>query len=399
MLPRALGRWAQLLYGRTVMASQRGRWRWPAADRAVLALAAVVLVLAAASNDDASDVVDPRGLDALSVVLLGVGVALVAAGGRWPASAATGAMGLTFLWYGLGYESGLINVITLAAFYRLGVSDRHDRKLAVVGISVAASLIMIVGVGGDTWWEGLTASGYVVMAVLFGDLIRSRHLLVFQYAAEAEQAQRDAERRIAEERLRIARDVHDLLAHTVASMTVQAGVAADALDRDQSTVRKALADIRTAGRSAMGEMRATVSLLRSGTEPLATAPAPRLDGVAELVDTARTRGIDVHLVVDRPAGPLPELVELTAYRVVQESLTNVVRHADATTATVSVRADDHHLIIEVHDDGSPAADATPGFGLRGMAERVESLGGRLWHGADGTGGWTVRAELPLRGAS
>jgi signal transduction histidine kinase len=380
-----------------MMASQRGRWRWPTADRAVLALAAVVLVLAAASNDDASDVVDPRSIDVLAVVLLGIGGALVAAGGRWPASVAAAAMGLTFLWYGLGYESGLVNVVTLAAFYRLGLSARHDRKLAVVGVSVAASLVMIVGVGGDSWWAGLTASGYVVMAVLFGDLIRSRHLLVAQYAAEAERAQRDAERRIAEERLLIARDVHDLLAHTVASMTVQAGVAADALDRDQTTVRRALADIRTAGRSAMDELRSTVSLLRSGAEPLATAPAPRLAAVADLVEAARTHGTEVQLVLDPPAEPLPELVELTAYRVVQESLTNVVRHADATTATVSIRTDDRHLIVEVNDDGSPTVDPSPGFGLRGMAERVESLGGQLWHGPDSTGGWTVRAELPITG--
>lgn len=237
------------------------------------------------------------------------------------------------------------------------------------------------------------------MAVLFGDLIRSRHLLVAQYAAEAEQAQRDAERRIAEERLRIARDVHDLLAHTVASMTVQAGVAADALDRDQSAVRRALADIRTAGRAAMGEMRATVSLLRSGTEPLATAPAPRLAAIPDLVDATRTQGLDVQLILQPPTEPLPELVELTAYRVVQESLTNVVRHADATGVTVSVRTDDHRLVVEVRDDGNPATDAPPGFGLRGMAERVESLGGRLWHGADGTGGWTVRAELPVHGGT
>ena len=348
-------------------------------------------MLAAASNNDA-DNVDAVGLDPPALVLLGIGAALVALGGRWPASVATAAMTLTFLWYGVGYDSGLINVVTLAAFYRLGLSDRHDRKLAVVGASVVASLVMIVGVGDDSWWEGLTAAGYVVMAVLFGDLIRSRHLLVSQYAADAAQAQRDAERRIAEERLQIARDVHDLLAHTVAAMTVQAGVAADALDRDLTAVEKALADIRSAGRAAMSEMRATVSVLRSGTEP--TAPAPRLDGISGLVEAARAHGIEVQLDLHRPEKPLPELVELTAYRVVQESLTNVIRHANATVAAVTVHADDGCLVVEVCDNGTHAQQAAPGFGLRGMAERVESLNGQLWHGDDGTGGWTVRAELP-----
>jgi signal transduction histidine kinase len=366
----------------------------------VLVLGALVLVLAAASNDDSGAVADPRSLDALAAVLFAIGAIVVAAGGRFPASAAIAALAVTFLWYGFGYVSGLVNVVTVAAFYRLGASDHASRKLAVTGVSVVASLVVIVAFSGDSWWEALTAAGYVVMAVLFGELIRSRRLLVERHEAEAAQLQRDAQRRIAEERLQIARDVHDLLAHTISSMTVQAAVAADAIDRDGDTAREALASIRHAGRAAMQEMRATVSLLRSSQDGAATAPAPRLARIPELVDVTREHGLAVDLVLDPPDRPLPELVELTAYRIVQESLTNVARHAaDASRADVTVRADGAVLTVEVHDDGCSAGPATPGFGLRGMAERVESIGGRLWHGVGDDGGWTVRATIPLAGSS
>lgn len=392
----ALGDGIGLFYGRAV--EDRCVTRWPDADRLVLALAALVLVLAAASSDEPSGIGNPRGLDALAIGLLCVGAGLVVVAGRFPAVAAASAMALTFGWYGVGYQSGLVNVVTLAAFYRLGRNDTQRTKLIVVGASVVASLVMIVGVGGESWWEGFTASGYVVMAVLFGELIRSRHLVVERYAAEAEQAQRDAERRIAEERLQIARDVHDLLAHTVSSMTVQAGVAVDALDRDRGAVREALASIRRSGRDAMAEMRATVSVLRSGAEPPATTPVPRLDRLEELVDAARVQGVEVSLEVNGLPEAVPELVELTVYRIVQESLTNVVRHASATDASITVGADGSGLCVEVHDGGRGAPAGTAGFGLRGMSERVASVGGELWHGVDDDGGWTVRARLPLPAA-
>ena len=148
----------------------------------------------------------------------------------------------------------------------------------------------------------------------------------------------------------------------------------------------------------MQELRATVSLLRAGEDVLTTAPAPRLARIGELVDVTREHGIEVALVLDPPSVPLPELVELTAYRIVQESPTNVLRHADASRADVSVTGDSSFLMIEVHDDGPAMGPVTPGLGLRGMAERVESIGGQLWHGIAADGGWTVRAHIPLAGS-
>jgi signal transduction histidine kinase len=266
----------------------------------------------------------------------------------------------------------------------------------VAGIAVAALLVSMVLVRDESVGSAWPAAGYVVMAVLFGEFIRNRQLLVDHLAERAERAEADAERRVVEERLRIARDIHDVLAHTVSVMTVQAEVAADAIDRDRDTVDTAVRAIKQAGREAMAEVRATVAVLRSGGDPAATAPSPRIADVGELVDAAREQGLDVEVDVVLSGRALPEMVELTTFRVVQEGITNVVRHACAASARVMIHEEPSSVVVEVHDDGRAAGGpVAAGFGLRGMAERVESIGGTLWHGQDVTGGWVVRASLPL----
>ncbi len=180
-------------------------------------------------------------------------------------------------------------------------------------------------------------------------------------------------------------------------MTVQAGVGQDELARGSGGAAAALGAIREAGREAMEEIQALVAVLRDGTDPASTAPAPRLDRLAELVATTRAAGVDVDLTVDVPPGVVSDVVALTAYRVVQESLTNVARHAGARHATVAVGVEGGTLVVDVHDDGqaAPAAAANTGFGLRGMRERVESVGGRLDAGPDPSRGWRVRARIPV----
>jgi signal transduction histidine kinase len=365
------------------------------ADRVVLALAAVVLVIAAVGTDEPTVDV-PRSLDGWAAALVLLGVAVLVVGAARPAVAAPVVLGVAFVWYGAGYTSGLINAVTVVAYYRLGRSDGAGPKVAVTVASTVAVVANMVAFGGETWWSAVSAAGYLVMSVLFGELVRNRALLVEQYAARAERAEAEAERRVAEERVAIARDVHDLLAHTVSVMTVQAGVAADALDRDPAVTRRALAAIRAAGREATGEVQATVAVLRGGGAPTGTAPVPRLDRLDELLDAVRGHGVDVELDRDLRDGDLPELVELTAYRVVQEALTNVVRHAGASAVRVAVRDDPDALAVEVADDGAGAdRGASAGFGLRGMAERVEAVGGSVHHGPAEGGGWVVRAVLPV----
>ena len=369
--------------------------RFVSADRLALGFAATVIVLAAASTDNPAAGMTQRDLDGWAVLLLAAAGALLLGGRRFPGAVALAVLAVSLLWYGTGYTSGLVNVTTLVAFYCLGSSRGRWRTFVVPGVAVVALLVGMVVFGDETVGSGLTAAGYVLMAVLFGQFVRNRQLLVGQLADRAARAESDAERRVVEERLWIARDIHDVLAHAVSAMTVQAEVAADALDRDHGAVRAAVQAIREAGREAMGNVRATVAVLRSGGDLAGRTPVPRIAEVEELVDAAREQGLDVELDVVLSGRVLPEMVELTTFRVVQEGLTNVVRHAGAASAQVTIHEAASVLVVEVRDDGRAGGGrVTPGFGLRGMAERVESIGGELWHGRQAPGGWVVRITSP-----
>jgi signal transduction histidine kinase len=198
-------------------------------------------------------------------------------------------------------------------------------------------------------------------------------------------------RQAEDERLRIAREVHDVVAHSLAMINVQAGVAAHVADRRPEEAVKALLAIKEASRAALVDLRATLGVLRSGE---GTAPTPSLSRLQELIDPV---GKPVE-VVGEP-GALPTSVDVAAYRIVQESLTNALRYApDATAITIRFVRDDEQLELSVSDDGSGGESSVgSGTGLRGMRERVEALGGELHAGVSPRGGFEVRAVLPIRG--
>jgi signal transduction histidine kinase len=198
-------------------------------------------------------------------------------------------------------------------------------------------------------------------------------------------------RQVEEERLRIAREVHDVVAHSLAMINVQAGVAAHVADRRPEEAVKALLAIKEASGTALADLRATLGVLRSGE---GTTPVPSLRRMRELLD-AVTTPVEV---IGEP-GDLPAPVDTAAYRILQESLTNALRYAtDATLITVAFRREDDHLELAVRDNGTGAPPSVgAGTGLRGMRERVEALGGELTAGRLARGGFEVRALLPLRG--
>jgi signal transduction histidine kinase len=219
-----------------------------------------------------------------------------------------------------------------------------------------------------------------------------------QAAMQREVAAREmeAERRLSDERLRIAREVHDVVAHSMVGINVQAGVAAHLLAEDPEQARDALVQIKRTSGDALADLRATLGLLRDPDTSAPVGPSLGLRDLDTVAEQLRAAGIEVAVDVSA-VDSVPAPVHSASYRIVQEALTNVLRHANAHTVRVVVRADDKALAVEVSDDGDGSGDASAGSGagVRGMLERAQSLGGTLRAGPRPGGGWRVEATLPL----
>ncbi|HEX2054209.1 MAG TPA: histidine kinase [Actinomycetota bacterium] len=304
-------------------------------------------------------------------------------------------------YHALGYPGAgpfpalMVSLFTLAA---LGM-----RAIAVTAATAAAGAALLMQVIGEG--TSLLSPTIIMPAVLAATSVlageaahnRSRYLAEVRERLARAEADREIEtqRRLTEERLRIARELHDIIAHTITVITVQAGEAQDALDRYPEQARKALKTIREASREAMSELKATVGVLR---EPAAgepeRKPAPGLRDLPELVSSAGGGALATRLEIEGDPRPLPTAVELTAYRIVQESLTNVIRHAGASLARVVVRYEPSILTVSVDDDGKGSNGSGGGHGIAGMRERAEAVGGRLEAGEAPNGGFRVWAVLP-----
>jgi signal transduction histidine kinase len=250
---------------------------------------------------------------------------------------------------------------------------------------------------------------FVAAPLILGRAVRNQRNYLAALVDRAETAERtrdeEARRRVGEERLRIARDVHDVVAHAMVAINVQAGVGAHLLDRDPEQARRTLKDIEKVSSEALSDLRSTLGMLRADTADNHAAdnhgapvrPAQGLRELDELSESLRTAGIEVDLDVDPATATLPASVTSTGYRIVQEALTNVVRHAGGSHARVRVTRGDDALVIEVDDDGGDEVSAAPpgaGHGVRGMRERAQAAGGTLEAGPLAGGGWRVVATLP-----
>ncbi|HEX7083555.1 MAG TPA: sensor histidine kinase [Gaiellaceae bacterium] len=200
---------------------------------------------------------------------------------------------------------------------------------------------------------------------------------------------------VAEERARIARELHDVVAHSVAVMTVQAGAAQAMLERDPARAADPVRAVQETGRQALAEMKRLVGMLREGDEEIGLDPQPGLTQVGELLGPVRETGVDAELEVSGERRPLPPGVELSAYRIVQEALTNVLKHAGCGRVRVALRYAASELEVEVADDGRGPVASSRGHGLAGMRERAAVFGGSLETVAPEAGGFVVRARLPL----
>ena len=234
------------------------------------------------------------------------------------------------------------------------------------------------------------------VVVVAGIAVANRRAYVHSIRDRAEQ---DARRRLDEERLRIARELHDVVAHTMATINVQAGVAAHVLPTHPEAAAESLQAIKIASKEGLRELRAILNVLRQADDADPTQPAPGTAQLETLITGARRAGLDTTLTVTGESVPLPAAVDLAAYRIVQESLTNAIRHAGPATAAISLGYGRDELRIEVTDTGrgpAPSAGHNGGHGLAGMRERAATVGGTLETGPGSAGGFRVAARLPLR---
>jgi signal transduction histidine kinase len=327
--------------------------------------------------------------------------AVLVARRRRPVLVALATMLVTFAYHLSGYPGEAPGFAMFVAFYSVAAYGKRMRSLAACGALVLlAQLIPTLPPNRIPWTSFAVLGPAFGMAwmVVLGAAARQRRLAALERVRQAaSRAESDLRERLAEERLRIARELHDVLAHTISVIAVQSGLALDSIDADPARARTALQRVRAAAREAMPELRAALGLLRGDGQGNADlVPQPGLAQLADLAEQARLAGLRVDLTLPEPDTTTTPLLGLTAYRIVQEALTNVVRHAGAGTVTVDVRRDGTMLSIEVRDDGRGTSAGTgTGLGIAGMRERASLVGGDLSAGPAKDGGFQVRATLPL----
>jgi signal transduction histidine kinase len=375
----------------------------------------VVLALVVATGEIVGSEIVSRAsgstmkLDALAYALLLATALPLAVRDRYPTAVLGIVTGAAVAYTLLGYPGGFYTVaIVLAIWAAVAAGRRLAAVLTGVALVVAFVLVRFVVESGHAIdpdapiWLG----GWLVAAFVLGEVSRSRRQYVEQVEQRAIDAERtreeEARRRAGEERLRIARELHDVLAHNISMINVQAGVAVHLLDRQPEQARTALVAISQASKEALRELRATLGVLRQVDEEEPLAPAPGLEALDDLVASAAAAGVTVAVERAGEPRPLPAGIDLAAYRIIQESLTNVARHSATDRASVSIHHGKGEVVITVEDDGNGVkSDAPPraGNGLAGMQERAAAAGGELEAGPRPDGGFRVRARLPLDGVT
>jgi signal transduction histidine kinase len=305
------------------------------------------------------------------------------------------------------FPPSLVIVGLLIALYSAGTMLERRRFLAwAVGCGAVVVLLTALPSWGSTpFWADLVRNvALLSVAAALGDATRNRRAYieeVIRRAAEAERTrEEEARRRVDEERLRIARELHDVTAHSLSIVAVQSGVALHVLDTDREAARAALTAIRETSRTSLQELRAMLGVLRGSgdvAEGLPLAPTPGLARVEDLARPLRDAGLHVEVVGPPEGEPLAAMVDASAYRIIQEALTNVLRHAGTASVRVTITRDAGSVGIGVVDDGPGAASgaSAEGHGIAGMRERALALGGTFAAGPLPGGGWRVAATLPL----
>ena len=371
---------------------------------------AVLVLAASAAGVGPPWIVSPRPLDAVAVGLVGVVAGALALRRRYPISVLVVLNAVALAWAAAGYPgrwivlAPLLGCYTLAALrgWRWGLAGAVGTALsALVAIRVAFGAAEPPGgTAGIAVWMAATAGAAGTAVGYYRALLVATRA---QLAREAQTREEQARRRAVEERLRIARELHDVFGHTMATISVQAGVGIHLLKTRPGQAVAALTTIKQISDQALTDVRTILGVLRADNDPdQPRTPRGGLDQLDALLDPVRTAGVQPQLTVHGSARPLPAAVDLAAYRIIQEALTNVLRHARARTVQLDLRYEPSQVVIRIRDDGSAASpgqagtNGQDGHGISGMRERALALSGQFTAGPHPDGGFQVRCALPTQ---
>jgi signal transduction histidine kinase len=382
------------------------RWRdSPARDPVYAVLIAVVLVAGSdgeAHPNQPADIIQFRGhalphTHSVELLLVAAACLVLAVKRRYPVTVLLLSTAFAAAYSFPHNENGAVLVAPPIALYTVSQVVPVRRAIALAALTLA----VLAGATAATNPFGPTGGGFfllpaMIAAALFGGIaVANRRAYVASIHARVDE---EARRRVDDERLRIARELHDVVAHSMATISVQAAVAEHVLAANPTAAAEALRSIRGASRDGLRDLRAILNVLRQADEADPVEPAPGLAQLDALVDRASQAGLPTKVRREGAPRPLPPGVDLAAYRIIQESLTNSIKHAGPAIATIWLRYAESALQVEVTDTGRGAAAGTDstgaGHGLIGMRERAASVGGTLEAGPDPSGGYRVVAVLP-----
>ena len=397
---------SHVLLGQAMMATA-GRLRlwWARPDRhrwtdVALALA-IGIVEILATHLAAQTQPERRTLDAAGTVLLATGAAALVVRRQHPVVALCVAEASMLLFWLLGYPRGPVFLAVAVAIFTAATAGRRVVAWVALLIGFAAIALLPHLLGNDAAPSPpvtVALAGWMVVLAVSAEVVRvrrEREVAALRTRLEEER------RRASDERVRIAREVHDVLAHSISVINVQAAVGLHLIEERPEQARTALSTIKDVSKDALRELRSVLAALRQPDEPPERAPAPSLANLDELVTRTAAGGLEIRTEIAGPLERLPASVDLAAFRILQEALTNVIRHAGTSHATIRVVRDGEMLVLEVEDDGRGLPSdggAGLGTGIQGMRERAAALGGAVDAGPRPGGGFRVLARLPLDGA-
>ena len=367
---------------------------------AVLAITAMLEVVVGRNSPNAPHMTLWFALPAIAILVLPT-----FARRRWPFAPAAHwplAAGISFVDWRLIPFAISIFVVGLAVAFLLGNLRNNVQAGLGLALAVGGSATVVYEIPGHSVAELIFIPLEFAIGWVAGFAVRERaeEAEAAEVRATLAERERDAAARIAvaEERARIARELHDIVAHAVSVMVLQVGAVRHKLPAALAEDRDALKGVERAGRTALTEMRGLLAAMRPDGDGVEFMPQPGLDGLGSLLEEINRAGLPVELHVDGEPVPLPRGVEVSAYRIVQEGLTNALKHARATNADVSVRYQPHELQLEIRDDGIGSATTDGlGHGLIGIRERVKIYGGEMTAGTANGGGFILSTRLPLSG--